>query len=221
MYHSHIPTYSRFLSVNSIFNPGYVDCLYPTPPHYRQNLLAEARATNYGVVRLELIEQLYERMYDQRREFGANETRWPHRILGGRRVLRVEPGESTLRLELQHDSCGRSGLEEGLDVDLVIAATGYQRRAHVDMLRDLWPLLPERQQGTNNAKDPAEGWEVELEDVNAQGGSPAPTRVLQVGRDYRVQFLPNSIGQGSGIWLQGCCESTHGVSTEKGIVDPS
>ena len=60
--------------MNSIFNPDYVDYLYPRSPKYRKALLTDARSTNYGVVRLELIEKLYERMYDQKREIGSDET---------------------------------------------------------------------------------------------------------------------------------------------------
>ena len=34
-----------------------------------------------------------------------------------------------------------------------------------------------------------------------------------VGRDYRVQYKPEKVSEDSGIWLQGCNEGSHGVST--------
>lgn len=32
-----------------------------------------------------------------------------------------------------------------------------------------------------------------------------------VGRDYRVKFREGTVAEDSGVWLQGCCESSHGV----------
>lgn len=210
--------------MNSIFNPEFVDVLYPRPPQYRQSLISDAKATNYGVVRLELIEKLYEVMYDQRREIGSDETKWPHRILGGRRVVGVEETSDGLRLRVRQAPKGDVALEadglvdvetkesakavesargddEVLDVDLIIAATGYRRNAHVEMLKDAWHLLP---QNKEDNQERADQWAVR--DVTKT------CRVMEVSRDYRVQFQPGVVAPGSGVWLQGCCEGTHGVS---------
>ncbi|EON97221.1 putative l-ornithine 5-monooxygenase (l-ornithine n -oxygenase) protein [Phaeoacremonium minimum UCRPA7] len=210
--------------VNSIFNPEFVDVLYPRPPQYRQSLISDAKATNYGVVRLELIEKLYEVMYDQRREIGSDETKWPHRILGGRRVVGVEETSNGLRLRVRHAPAGEVALEadglvdvetqesakavevvkdddELLDVDLIIAATGYRRNAHVEMLKDAWHLLPQNKEDNPERSDQ---WAVR--DVTKT------CRVMEVSRDYRVQFRPGVVAPGSGVWLQGCCEGTHGLS---------
>lgn len=32
-----------------------------------------------------------------------------------------------------------------------------------------------------------------------------------VERDYRVKYRRDMVKEGSGVWLQGCCEDTHGV----------
>lgn len=196
--------------------------MFPRAAEHRHNLLADARATNYGVVRLELIEHLYERMYDQRREIGPDEKEWPHRILGGRHITSVEArDDATLELTVQtlpdvRRAAAASPLEVGggldedietLDVDLVVAATGYQRMAHVDMLRDAWELLPKAvpsASGKNPLRRGIAGWDVETD----QG-----ERKLAVGRNYQVQFKPEAVAEGSGVWLQGCCEGTHGVSS--------
>ncbi|CAK7198058.1 PAK-related GC kinase Sid1 [Sporothrix eucalyptigena] len=197
--------------VNSIFNPEYIDNLYPKPASYRKNLLDDARPTNYGVVRLELIEELYERMYHQRRELGTDEKKWPHRILAGSSVVHVESDKKdSLRLLVEpdqgyagktshtNDQNGTSKVEE-LEVDLIVAATGYQRNAHLTMLKGLWPLLPE-QTSKADADAGIGSWQV------------GDSKVLSVDRDYHVKFAPGRIAPGSGVYLQGCCEGTHGLS---------
>lgn len=198
-----------------------MDKLYPKPSQYRSNLIKEAKATNYGVVRLGLIENLFEMMYDQKRELGHDETKWPHRIMGGRQLVSVDEAKDGLRLRVRQALPGDVTLEadglvetldtpldeateEALDVDLVVAATGYRRTAHVDMLKDAWRLLPEVRDGAVEAKPRSDQWSVETD-----GGE---RRVMEVSRDYSVKFAKGAVAPGSGVWLQGCCEGTHGVS---------
>lgn len=33
-----------------------------------------------------------------------------------------------------------------------------------------------------------------------------------VERDYKVKFREGTVAEDSGVWLQGCCEGSHGVS---------
>ncbi|PFH60116.1 hypothetical protein XA68_11444 [Ophiocordyceps unilateralis] len=202
--------------VNSVFNPEYIDCLFPKTAKDRSSLLAGARATNYGVVRLSLIEELYERMYDQKRRLGADETKWPHRILGGRRVARLESSRADgLALKVRrigHDADQgpiaeeeeeeEEDKEETLEVDLVVAATGYRRTAHVQMLRAAWDMLPEARPTPGFGRG-MDGWAVET-----AGGR----RTLAVGRDYSIKFRAGAVADDAGVWLQGCCEGTHGLS---------
>ncbi|KAG5968000.1 hypothetical protein E4U58_002043 [Claviceps cyperi] len=195
--------------VNCVFNPEYIDSMFPKSAKYRNNLLTEARATNYGVVRLELIEALYERMYDQRRELGVDENRWPHRIMGGKQITSMESHGDMLQLSLQNvDAAGVGGVvdaphQETIEADLVIAATGYRRDAHVGMLKDAWHLLPKAVPGGSEFSKGISGWNVDTE----QG-----ERKIAVGRDYKVKFMPGAVAEDAGIWLQGCCEGTHGLS---------
>ncbi|KAK7932702.1 L-ornithine N5-oxygenase SidA [Apiospora marii] len=179
--------------VNSIFNPAFIDDLYPRSADGRSALLKDARSTNYGVVRLELIEALYEHMYEQRRELGPDERRWPHRIHGSTEVTGLANGDSNSQkdgsLRLRTRSLRDAGEETIMDVDLVIAATGYQRTSHLTMMEKVAPLLPGQPQGGKlTAAD------------------------VQVRRDYGVEFAPGKVAPGSGIWLQGCNEKTHGLS---------
>ncbi|KAL6887217.1 ornithine monooxygenase [Trichoderma longibrachiatum] len=195
--------------VNSVFNPEYIDTLFPKSARHRNNFLTEARATNYGVVRLELIEEMYERQYDQRRDLGPDQKKWPHRIMGGRQITSIEPREDSLQLKVQHvtDSEVEGFVdlvdEETLEVDLLIAATGYQRTAHVNMLRDTWDMLPKAAPVGQEYPKGITGWKVETSEGE---------RRLTVARDYRVKYKPGSVADESGVWLQGCCEGTHGLS---------
>ncbi|KKA30394.1 hypothetical protein TD95_003982 [Thielaviopsis punctulata] len=198
--------------INQVFNPEFTQEVWDRSPEYRRFLLTEARATNYGVVRLELIEALFERMYEQKRELGADESRWPHRILGGRNMTALETGAKSLKLQMErfqvpseNKPVAASPVAAGVntetyDFDLIIAATGYQRRAHVDILKGLWSMLPEKKGSSNS---PYDGWTVE------QDGVP---RAMSVDREYRVKFREGSVDAGSGVFLQGCCEGTHGLS---------
>ena len=183
--------------------------MFPRSARARNNLLAEAKATNYSVVRLELIEEIFERMYDQSRDLGADEKAWPHRVMGGRQIKSIEArGDGTIDLHIQGLEAvtpeGSVSEEEFFQADLVVAATGYQRSTHIDMLRGAWELLPKAgpTDGIEYRKGIA-GWNVETE----QG-----ERKLSVGRDYQIKFAPGAVAEGAGIWLQGCCEGTHGVS---------
>lgn len=170
-------------------------------------------------------------MYEQRRGLGSDETKWPHRIMGGKRVARVDPIEDKLRVYLAkaHDSEILEGLSPGepkddvteleaLDVDLIISATGYVRNAHVDMLKGVWPLLPRKADSRERATETLakqhvrDSWEVE---VSRENNVESSIRVLEVARDYSVRFTPKTVATGSGIWLQGCCEGTHGVSARR------
>lgn len=148
-------------------------------------------------------------MYDQRRELGADEKAWPHRIMGGKQIISIEPHGETLELKVQSVQDGAlDGFIDDADVevieaDLVIAATGYQRNAHVGMLKDAWNMLPKAAPGGLQFSKGISGWNVETE----QG-----ERKIAVGRDYKVKFAPGTVADEAGVWLQGCCEGTHGVS---------
>ncbi|KAG6010300.1 hypothetical protein E4U21_007349 [Claviceps maximensis] len=195
--------------VNCVFNPEYIDTMFPKSAKYRNNLLSEARATNYGVVRLELIEALYERMYEQRREIGVDETRWPHRIMGGKHIVSMESHGDVMRVRVRNVHEDDSGCfhdvsdDEVIEADLVIAATGYRRDLHVGMLKDAWNLLPQATQNGLEFGKGISGWNVETE----QGD-----RTIAVGRDYKVKFAAGTVAEDAGVWLQGCCEGTHGLS---------
>jgi L-ornithine N5-monooxygenase len=168
--------------VNEIFDPKRVDEFYQLPQMQRGKTLESNRGTNYGVVRLELLEQIYYNLYQQRvRE--PDEQAWQHRILTSRRVLEVqEPQDEGLMLTIGKMDPMDKGDPEFLKVDAVIVATGYTRDAHEDMLKDLVHLSP--------------NW----------------TGVWQVGRNYKLDLNKDLVEEDAGIWLQGSNESSHGIS---------
>jgi L-ornithine N5-oxygenase len=126
------------LSVNEIFDPDRVDGIYNKNPSESSAAIALDRCTNYGVVCLELLEHLYEKLYMQRLQ-NPNETQWRYRILHNSSIISVKQStDSKVLLKIglpekkeaeedRHD-------EEDLEVDYIFAATGYRRDVHEDML---------------------------------------------------------------------------------------
>lgn len=170
--------------VNEIFDPERVDEFFSRSDEERKRSLAADRATNYSVVRLELIEQLYLDMYIQKVR-NPNEREWQHRILPCRQVTKVERDGPQGRIRLHIESSRLDGARESkevLDVDAVMVATGYIRNGHEEIL------------------------------AKAQHLRPAGQGRWKVGRDYSVELDRSKVSAQAGIYLQGCNESTHGLS---------
>ncbi|KAI9840538.1 MAG: hypothetical protein M1837_001552 [Sclerophora amabilis] len=177
--------------VNEIFDPDRVNDVFDQPDATRKASLTEDRSTNYGVVRLELLEKIYGDLYTQRLRH-ANEEEWQHRILPHRVVDSIEDSFLDDRILLKVRDSGSSGqkgkntpLEETMEVDAILVATGYARNAHEEMLESLEHLRPGQDKSSNEWK---------------------------VARNYRVELDHEKVSTNAGIWLQGCNESTHGVS---------
>lgn len=181
-------------SVNEIFDPDRVTDHYNRPSHLRAAGIVLDRATNYGVVRLELLEHLYDKLYVQRIKCEREGTAPRAAIIVNRRVVSAtaSPSNDSLRLKLVTEQ-GVEEEEEELDVDYIFAATGYRRDAHINILEGCEHL--------------ATG---EVEMVKSENG--LVKGKWGVRRDYRVRMPEGSVQEGAGIWLQGCNESTHGVS---------
>ncbi|PYH41868.1 lysine N(6)-hydroxylase/L-ornithine N(5)-oxygenase family protein [Aspergillus saccharolyticus JOP 1030-1] len=173
--------------VNELFNPERIDRFYNLSAAERQRSLKADKATNYSVVRLELIEQIFDDMYTQRIQ-NPDETQWQHRILPGRKVTRVEHHgpQSRMRIHIRAAKDGADSLigdgKEILEVDALMVATGYNRNAHEQLLKNVQHLRPVGQD------------------------------VWTPGRDYRVEMDTSKVSSHAGIWLQGCNEKTHGLS---------
>jgi L-ornithine N5-oxygenase len=166
-----------------------VDGTYNTSPAARAAQIALDKGTNYGVVRLTLLEHLYEHQYIQRLK-QPDPSKWRCQILNKRSVISAtnsKSGAVTLRLGVYPEDEGGVNGEEDLEADYVFVATGYKRNAHEDILVEARGLLPEN--------------------LGNEGK-------FQVERNYRVMFDEDKVDKSqSGVWLQGCNEGTHGVST--------
>ncbi|KAF2764182.1 putative L-ornithine 5-monooxygenase [Teratosphaeria nubilosa] len=179
--------------VNEVFDPSRVDDVYSQDPVIRSEQLARDKATNYAVVRLELLEHIYNNLYSSRIRFGDDEEQWPQRIHNHREILGVSDtevdGRPAVNVHIKNNSSAYSARKhaetETLTVDLIVVASGYRRDAHEDMLQGLRDYMP-------GGEDEGKRWNVR--------------------RDYGVDFKRGAIAQDAGVWLQGCNEKTHGLS---------
>ena len=169
-------------SVNEIFDPERVDEFYDLPNEAQKDTLTRNKATNYGVVRPELLDRLYELMYHQRLH-ESDESKWQYRILPLKEVVGYETRvDGKTYLKLRNTLNGDIALSDAA-FDLIIVATGYVRNAHESMLRSTKDLLK--------------------------------TGKYDIGRDYKIKYRRDAVADNSGIWLQGCCQDSHGVSRPK------
>ncbi|KAF2153760.1 L-ornithine N5-oxygenase sida [Myriangium duriaei CBS 260.36] len=168
--------------VNEVFDPDRVDLVYGTPAERRAANLIADKATNYGVVRLNLLEHIYEDLYTQRITHGNDESTWPRNIVPNTAIESLGEGTLVDPLSLNLRSTDQYQKESHLNVDLMFVASGYERDMHEEILKDCRPLLPEG----------AEKFDVQ--------------------RDYSVRFAEGKVGADAGVWLQGCNEKTHGLS---------
>lgn len=154
---------------------------YDLPNEAQKDTLTKNKATNYGVVRPELLDRLYELMYHQRLH-ESDESKWQHGILPRKEVVGYETrNDGKICLKLKNTLNGDIDLSDA-PFDLIIVATGYIRNAHESMLRS-----------TKDLK----------------------TGKYDIGRDYKIKYRRDAVADNCGIWLQGCCQDSHGVSLPK------
>lgn len=169
--------------VNEVFNPEAVDTFFEQPEDIRCGSLKKNKATNYSVVRLELLEKIYDDLYLQGIK-EPNKNSWQHQILPLREISEIVDNGPHKRVDLTLTDldplCNKA--QEKLSVDAIVLATGYRRDAHVDMLRD-------------------------CQSINANRNG-----LWQPERDYGLKLDPAIVEDGIGLWLQGCNENTHGLS---------
>ncbi|KAL5352223.1 hypothetical protein ACLOAV_002170 [Pseudogymnoascus australis] len=126
--------------VNEIFDPDRVTPTYELGAAERAAKREKDKGTNYGVVRLELLERIYSELYAQEVDEPCEE-KWRCRVRDSMTVVGVErlqgPG-----VKLEIAQTGKENAErETLEVGLVVFATGYVRDAHVRILEGTRGLL--------------------------------------------------------------------------------
>lgn len=124
---------------NRIFDPEAVDAFYGAPGQVKRMLLDYHRNTNYSVVDLDLINELYRRTYQEK-------------VLGTPRLhlhnvsRLVEAGEYTggVRTVIESLLTGEKLL---LDTDILVCATGYRQADPTPLLGDLADDLSRDERG--------------------------------------------------------------------------
>ncbi|MEU4067401.1 lysine N(6)-hydroxylase/L-ornithine N(5)-oxygenase family protein [Streptomyces wedmorensis] len=114
---------------NRIFDPEAVDLYHGADPSVRRTLMDYHRNTNYGVVDMDLIEELYRRSYQEK---VRGEQRL--RILGVTRLTDVEEGPDGVRVEVRNLATGET---ETMTADAVVYATGYSEPDPTRLLGEL------------------------------------------------------------------------------------
>ncbi|MFH8515540.1 lysine N(6)-hydroxylase/L-ornithine N(5)-oxygenase family protein [Streptomyces gelaticus] len=102
---------------NRIFDPGAVDDYFTAPDSVKSRLMAYHGNTNYSVVDIDLIDDLYRQMY-QEKVLGTERLRF----LNVSRVSEVEETPDGVRATVKSLV---TGAETVLDADVVVFATGY------------------------------------------------------------------------------------------------
>jgi L-ornithine N5-monooxygenase len=176
-------------SVNEIFDPASVDEFYSLDSAHRKQSLKKNKATNYSVVRLPLIEHIYEKIYRQRL-LKPDPRDWTLSLYNNSELFGAKKSESgnALNLQVKNTITGETKTTEQA-YDLVVLATGYQRKPFAGILKDLKPLLLSASEDNGSL----------------------------VQRNYRLLFRPGSVVRDAAIWMQGSCETTHGVSSNSCI----
>lgn len=111
---------------NRIFDPQAVDDFYAASPEVRRDLMNYHRNTNYSVVDLDLIEELYSRAYQEK---VRGEQRL--RILNASRVTDVAPRADGVAVTVEFLPSGERTV---LDADLLVYATGCRPRDAFQLL---------------------------------------------------------------------------------------
>jgi L-ornithine N5-oxygenase len=114
---------------NRIFDPGAVDDFYTAPEHVKRMMLDYHANTNYSVVDLELIQDLYRRVY-QEKVLGTERLR----LFTASRLSDVAEGPDGVHVTVESLTTGET---TSLDTDVIVYATGYRPADPRQLLGDL------------------------------------------------------------------------------------
>ncbi|GHF71832.1 L-ornithine N5-oxygenase [Amycolatopsis bartoniae] len=113
---------------NRIFDPDGVDAFYSAPEDIKQRLMNYHGNTNYSAVDLDLIDELYRRVYREKLQ-----GRQRLRIFNTSRPVDVTEDER-VRVTVESLTTGEKTV---LDADLLVYATGYRPADPTDLLGEL------------------------------------------------------------------------------------
>ncbi|GAA2730087.1 lysine N(6)-hydroxylase/L-ornithine N(5)-oxygenase family protein [Actinocorallia aurantiaca] len=114
---------------NRIFDPQAVDEFHHAPEDVKRMLLDYHGSTNYSVVDMELIDELYRRVYQEKVQ-GIERLR----ILNASRLTELTSHAEGVRAVVEHLPTGERTV---LEADALVCATGYRSRDPLAMLGEL------------------------------------------------------------------------------------
>ncbi|MEV4949603.1 SidA/IucD/PvdA family monooxygenase [Streptomyces sp. NPDC053755] len=114
---------------NRIFDPSAVDEYYAAPDDIKRKLMDYHGNTNYSVVDIDLIDDLYRQAY-QEKVLGTERLRF----INVSRLTGVEETTDSVRATVKSLV---SGEDSTLDADIVVFATGYQQADGLGLLGDV------------------------------------------------------------------------------------
>ncbi|TLS48118.1 lysine N(6)-hydroxylase/L-ornithine N(5)-oxygenase family protein [Streptomyces montanus] len=103
---------------NRIFDPAAVDHYFEAPDGVKERLDGYHASTNYSVVDLEVIDELYRRHYQEKVQ-----GRERLRIFNASRLVEVAKDETGMRAMVEFLPTGKT---TALDTDVIVYATGYR-----------------------------------------------------------------------------------------------
>lgn len=114
---------------NRVFDPAAVDDFYAAPEEIKRKILDYHGNTNYSVVDLDLINDLYRREYKEK-VLGSRRLR----VFNVSRLVDLEEGPSAVRTTVESLATGQRDV---LESDVVVYATGYQPSDPADLLGEV------------------------------------------------------------------------------------
>ncbi|MFI0416667.1 lysine N(6)-hydroxylase/L-ornithine N(5)-oxygenase family protein [Spongiactinospora sp. 9N601] len=147
---------------NRIFDPEAVDHYYAAPDDVKRMLFAYSRNTNYSVVDLDLIDELYRRSYAEK-VAGCERLR----VMNASRLTGVQSGPGSVRATVRFLPTGET---TALEADAIVFATGYRERDPLELLGEAGAFCRLREDGGpmverdyRIATDPDHTWGVYLQ----------------------------------------------------------
>jgi L-ornithine N5-oxygenase len=147
---------------NRIFDPEAVDHFHTAPEEVKRMLHGYSRGTNYSVVDLDLIEELYRRSYAEK-VAGAERLR----IMNASRLFDVHADDRCVRAKVRFLPTGEV---RAIEADAVVCATGYRERDPLDLLGEAREHCRMREGGGpyvdrdyRIATEPDQAWSVYLQ----------------------------------------------------------
>lgn len=166
---------------DEVYFPQFVETFYNAPPELKARLRNELRPTNYSASDKDVIDALYVKLYQNK--ILGNKNLELHTLTN---VTNANVSENCIELELTNIVNGSKSFAE---FDLAVLATGFKDLGNGDGLEPYPSLL----------KNLASEFDLDLNGL------------LQLGIDYRVAMRSSSSTQHAPLYLNGLCESSHGM----------